>query len=113
MEVLEPEFLSGERDLESSRSRFMAPMRRYLSDWRALHVCQHSLGGRPHYEHERTDNLLRHPDCCTPIAGRDKLPPKEFSLGKFGPAANGVSIIYCIITSVFLLLPGFAESFSQ
>ncbi|KAM0331372.1 hypothetical protein ACHAQA_003045 [Verticillium albo-atrum] len=40
------------------------------------------------------------------IVGRDKLPPKEFSLGKFGPVANWVSVIYCIITTVFFFFPG-------
>ncbi|CAK7200546.1 hypothetical protein SEUCBS139899_003243 [Sporothrix eucalyptigena] len=41
------------------------------------------------------------------IAGRKKLPPNgQFSLGRFGPIANWVSVIYCAITTVFFLFPG-------
>ncbi|KAH7304779.1 choline transport protein [Stachybotrys elegans] len=39
------------------------------------------------------------------FVGRDKLPPVEFSLGRFGSAANWVSIIYCIITTIFFFFP--------
>ncbi|KAL4889911.1 amino acid/polyamine transporter I [Aspergillus ambiguus] len=38
--------------------------------------------------------------------GRDKLPPGEFRLGRWGTFVNWVSIIYCIITTVFFLFPG-------
>jgi amino acid transporter len=39
--------------------------------------------------------------------GRDKLPPGgEFSLGRFGPVLNWVSIIYCIVTTIFFFFPG-------
>lgn len=37
--------------------------------------------------------------------GRDKLPPRDFSLGRLGPVANWISIIYCIITSIFFFFP--------
>ncbi|CAM1508820.1 Fc.00g025590.m01.CDS01 [Cosmosporella sp. VM-42] len=37
--------------------------------------------------------------------GRDKLPPREFSLGKFGLVANLVSVAYCIITTIFFFFP--------
>ncbi|KAK0387221.1 hypothetical protein NLU13_5534 [Sarocladium strictum] len=38
--------------------------------------------------------------------GRDKLPPGgQFSLGRFGPLLNWVSIVYCIITSIFFFFP--------
>ncbi|VUC30760.1 unnamed protein product [Clonostachys rosea] len=39
------------------------------------------------------------------IVGRDKLPPREFSLGRFGTVANWISLIYCVITSVFFFFP--------
>ncbi|KAG2416537.1 hypothetical protein HFD88_007752 [Aspergillus terreus] len=38
--------------------------------------------------------------------GRDKLPPGEFRLGRWGTFVNWVSIIYCIITTIFFLFPG-------
>ncbi|KXJ85431.1 amino acid/polyamine transporter I [Microdochium bolleyi] len=41
------------------------------------------------------------------VAGRDKLPPGgTFKLGKFGPFANYVSLVYCAITTVFFFFPG-------
>ncbi|KAF4450058.1 hypothetical protein F53441_6763 [Fusarium austroafricanum] len=40
------------------------------------------------------------------LVGRDKLPPGEFSLGRFGPVINWVSVIYCIITTIFFFFPG-------
>ncbi|KAM5358989.1 hypothetical protein ACJZ2D_014814 [Fusarium nematophilum] len=40
------------------------------------------------------------------VVGRDKLPPREFSLGKFGPVANWISVGYCAITTVFFFFPG-------
>lgn len=48
---------------------------------------------------------------CIPIwtllcVGRDKLPPGPFSLGKFGPTINWVSVVYCVITTVFFFFPG-------
>lgn len=39
------------------------------------------------------------------IVGRDKLPPGEFRLGRLGPLINGVSIVYCAITTVFFFFP--------
>lgn len=38
--------------------------------------------------------------------GRDKLPPGQFNLGRWGTTINVVSIIYCVITTVFFLFPG-------
>lgn len=39
-------------------------------------------------------------------AGRDALPSGgTFRLGKFGPVANWVSVIYCVITTIFFLFP--------
>ncbi|KAJ5624807.1 hypothetical protein N7510_001116 [Penicillium lagena] len=40
------------------------------------------------------------------IVGRDKLKPGPFHLGRWGPLLNWVSIIYCIITTIFFLFPG-------
>lgn len=40
------------------------------------------------------------------ITGRDKLPPGPFRLGRWGPWFNWVSIVYCIITTIFFLFPG-------
>ncbi|OAA64324.1 amino acid permease family protein [Niveomyces insectorum RCEF 264] len=41
------------------------------------------------------------------VAGRDKLPPGPFTLGpRLGPVCNGVSVVYCAITTVFFLFPG-------
>lgn len=40
------------------------------------------------------------------IAGRDKLPPGGFRLGRLGPLFNWVSVIYCAITTVFFFFPG-------
>ncbi|KAI6779922.1 uncharacterized protein J7T54_000222 [Emericellopsis cladophorae] len=37
--------------------------------------------------------------------GRDRMPPREFSLGRFGTAFNWVSIIYCLVTTVFFFFP--------
>ncbi|KAJ5363109.1 hypothetical protein N7541_003953 [Penicillium brevicompactum] len=40
------------------------------------------------------------------LMGRDKLPHGgQFHLGKFGPAANWVSLIYCCVTTVFFFFP--------
>ncbi|KXH43476.1 choline transport protein [Colletotrichum salicis] len=39
------------------------------------------------------------------LVGRDKLPPGEFKLGRFGPAINWISVIYCAITTVFFFFP--------
>lgn len=39
------------------------------------------------------------------VVGRDQLPPGEFSLGRFGPILNWISVIYCIITTVFFFFP--------
>lgn len=38
--------------------------------------------------------------------GRDKLPPAEFRLGSWGTFVNWVSVIYCIVTTVFFFFPG-------
>lgn len=40
------------------------------------------------------------------VVGREKLPPRAFNLGRFGLVANYVSIIYCIITTIFFFFPG-------
>jgi choline transport protein len=40
------------------------------------------------------------------FVGRDKLPPGQFALGRWGPLLNYVSVIYCIITTVFFFFPG-------
>ncbi|KAK8016801.1 amino acid permease family protein [Apiospora rasikravindrae] len=37
--------------------------------------------------------------------GRDKLPSGPFRLGRVGPAANWISIVYCCITTVFFFFP--------
>ena len=39
------------------------------------------------------------------VVGRDKLPPGEFSLGRFGPILNWISVIYCVVTTVFFFFP--------
>ncbi|KAF5626124.1 choline transporter [Fusarium sp. NRRL 52700] len=39
------------------------------------------------------------------LVGRDKLPPGEFSLGRFGSVINWVSVFYCAITTVFFFFP--------
>ncbi|KAK7221804.1 hypothetical protein V2G26_009807 [Clonostachys chloroleuca] len=40
------------------------------------------------------------------VVGRDKLPPGgEFSLGRLGPVANWISVIYCVVTTVFFFFP--------
>lgn len=40
------------------------------------------------------------------IQGRDKLPPGPFRLGRWGPLLNWISIVYCVITTIFFLFPG-------
>ncbi|KAL4804029.1 amino acid/polyamine transporter I [Aspergillus unguis] len=40
------------------------------------------------------------------FVGRDKLPPAEFRLGRWGTLVNWISVIYCIITTVFFFFPG-------
>ncbi|RDW69249.1 hypothetical protein BP6252_08269 [Coleophoma cylindrospora] len=40
------------------------------------------------------------------VVGRDKLPPSQFNLGRWGPMLNYVSIIYCSVTTVFFFFPG-------
>ncbi|RAH65465.1 putative amino acid permease family protein [Aspergillus aculeatinus CBS 121060] len=40
------------------------------------------------------------------IVGRDKLPPGEFHLGRWGAPINYISVIYCIVTTIFFLFPG-------
>lgn len=39
------------------------------------------------------------------IRGRDKIPPPTFSLGRYGPFVNIVSVIYCSVTTVFFFFP--------
>ncbi|KAL0929769.1 uncharacterized protein CTRU02_215199 [Colletotrichum truncatum] len=39
------------------------------------------------------------------VVGRDKLPPGEFHLGRFGPVVNWISLVYCAITTVFFFFP--------
>jgi amino acid transporter len=40
------------------------------------------------------------------LVGRDKLPPGQFTLGRWGPLLNWVSVIYCLITTIFFFFPG-------
>ncbi|WZH47258.1 amino acid/polyamine transporter I [Fusarium acuminatum] len=40
------------------------------------------------------------------LVGRDKLPPGEFSLGRFGSVINWIGVVYCAITTVFFFFPG-------
>ncbi|KAB8209247.1 amino acid permease GABA permease [Aspergillus parasiticus SU-1] len=40
------------------------------------------------------------------VVGRDKLPPGQFNLGRWGKPLNWISIIYCAITTVFFFFPG-------
>ncbi|KAJ6023847.1 hypothetical protein N7540_004644 [Penicillium herquei] len=41
------------------------------------------------------------------VVGRDKLPAGGcFKLGRWGPWLNWVSIVYCVITTIFFLFPG-------
>ncbi|KYK57624.1 hypothetical protein DCS_04636 [Drechmeria coniospora] len=39
------------------------------------------------------------------FVGRDKLPRGEFSLGRLGPVVNWISIVYCLVTTVFFFFP--------
>lgn len=39
------------------------------------------------------------------VVGRDKLPPGQFRLGRLGAVCNWVSVIYCIITTIFFFFP--------
>ncbi|KAK7985554.1 amino acid/polyamine transporter I [Apiospora saccharicola] len=39
--------------------------------------------------------------------GREKLPAGPFRLGRFGPAMNWISIVYCCITTVFFFFPSY------
>jgi amino acid transporter len=39
------------------------------------------------------------------FTGRDQMPPSLYDLGRWGPALNWISIIYCIITTIFFLFP--------
>ncbi|KAJ5807049.1 hypothetical protein N7474_010641 [Penicillium riverlandense] len=39
------------------------------------------------------------------FTGRDQMPPSLYDLGRWGLALNWISIIYCIITTVFFLFP--------
>ncbi|KAK1635586.1 amino acid permease-domain-containing protein [Colletotrichum phormii] len=39
------------------------------------------------------------------LVGRSKLPPAEFRLVRCGAAVNWVSIVYCLITTVFFFFP--------
>ncbi|KAM5356894.1 hypothetical protein ACJ41O_003540 [Fusarium nematophilum] len=40
------------------------------------------------------------------LVGRDKLPPGQFSLGRFGSVINWISVVYCAVTTVFFFFPG-------
>lgn len=40
------------------------------------------------------------------LVGRDKLPPGEFKLGRFGAVINWISVVYCAVTTVFFFFPG-------
>ncbi|EQK97532.1 hypothetical protein G6O67_004138 [Ophiocordyceps sinensis] len=39
------------------------------------------------------------------VVGRDKMPPREFNLGRLGPPINAVSLVYCAVTTVFFFFP--------
>ncbi|KAM4055891.1 amino acid permease [Hirsutella rhossiliensis] len=39
------------------------------------------------------------------LVGRDKMPPREFNLGRLGPPINAVSLVYCAVTTVFFFFP--------
>ncbi|KJZ75285.1 hypothetical protein HIM_05211 [Hirsutella minnesotensis 3608] len=39
------------------------------------------------------------------LVGRDRMPPREFSTGRLGPLINGVSLVYCAVTTVFFFFP--------
>ncbi|PHH85121.1 hypothetical protein CDD83_868 [Cordyceps sp. RAO-2017] len=39
------------------------------------------------------------------LAGRRRMPAPDFSLGRFGPAVNLVSLAYCAVTTVFFFFP--------
>jgi choline transport protein len=39
------------------------------------------------------------------LVGRDKLPPGEFGLGRFGSVINWVGVVYCAVTTVFFFFP--------
>jgi amino acid transporter len=39
------------------------------------------------------------------LVGRDKLPPGQFSLGRFGSVINWISVVYCVVTTVFFFFP--------
>ncbi|RJE20174.1 hypothetical protein PHISCL_07491 [Aspergillus sclerotialis] len=39
------------------------------------------------------------------VVGRDKLPPGQFHLGRLGVVINYISVIYCIITTIFFFFP--------
>ncbi|KAA8650196.1 hypothetical protein EYZ11_003942 [Aspergillus tanneri] len=45
------------------------------------------------------------PIAALTVAGRDKLPPGQFHLGRWGPLLNGISLVYCVITTVFFFFP--------
>lgn len=40
------------------------------------------------------------------VAGREKLPPGGFRLGRLGPLVNWTSVLYCAVTTVFFFFPG-------
>ncbi|KAL4768529.1 amino acid/polyamine transporter I [Aspergillus nidulans var. acristatus] len=40
------------------------------------------------------------------FVGRDTLPPGPFRLGRWGALVNWISIVYCIVTTVFFFFPG-------
>ncbi|RSM18107.1 hypothetical protein CDV31_003029 [Fusarium ambrosium] len=39
------------------------------------------------------------------LVGRDKLPPGQFSLGRFGSVINWISVVYCVVTTIFFFFP--------
>ncbi|OJJ50642.1 hypothetical protein ASPZODRAFT_222928 [Penicilliopsis zonata CBS 506.65] len=39
------------------------------------------------------------------VVGRDKLPPGELQLGRFGKPINWISLVYCCVTTVFFFFP--------
>ncbi|KAL4875433.1 amino acid/polyamine transporter I [Aspergillus karnatakaensis] len=40
------------------------------------------------------------------FVGRDRLPPSEFHLGRWGKPINWISLVYCAVTTVFFFFPG-------
>lgn len=39
------------------------------------------------------------------VTGRDRIPPGPFRLGRLGPLINSISVVYCVVTTIFFLFP--------